>query len=346
MPRNEPVLIKKKRRKEHGGGHDGASTWKIAYADFTTAMMAFFLLLWLLNSTTEEQLMGIANYFAPESASVRNSGAGGILGGKSMLEPGAMVESRSLPGITISRIPLSFQQPPDGESEIGAEKEMGTAEPQHEVQLEDIPDEIADELLARREQKEFAKVRLALRQAIEQSPDLKALSENLIIDMSEEGLRMQIVDKDQRSMFPLGSAEMYDYTAELLTQIAEVISRMPNAISVTGHTDATPYHGDAGYTNWELSTERAHASRRTLIEAGLAESRIQRVVGKADRDPLVADDPFSPSNRRISIVLLRENRVRTQREEVTDPPTSRPGSRTQGPRHRLWLRRPAPERRG
>jgi len=144
-----------------------------------------------------------------------------------------------------------------------------------------------------------------LRQAIQDIPDLRNLAQNLMIDRTPEGLRIQLVDQERATMFPLGSSSPNDNLRRLFGTIAQVVQRMPNRISVTGHTDATPYNR-ANYSNWELSTDRANSSRRGLIEAGVPAARISYVVGKAEQEPLFADNPHDPRNRRISIVLLRQ----------------------------------------
>lgn len=287
---DHPIIIIKRKKKRGDDGHHGGQ-WKVAYADFMTAMMALFLIMWLLNAVTEEQMVGIANYFSPSAASNSQSGAGGLLGGMSMIEPGALQRSMSAAGVTVSQLPLSPDEVPDGE---GLPAERPT-------------EESARELLDNLEQEEFEKAEAALRAAIEASPDLREFSENLLIDMTPEGMRIQIVDADGRSMFPLGSSVMYPHTVRLLEQIVQAIGELPNEIAVIGHTDATPYRRGHGYTNWELSSDRANASRRSLVIAGLARERIVRVTGRADHEPLVEDDPFSPQNRRISVLLLRES---------------------------------------
>ncbi len=144
-------------------------------------------------------------------------------------------------------------------------------------------------------------------------PDLRDLARNLLIDRTPEGMRIQIVDQKGHSMFPLGSAEMYDKTRRLLGLVADAIKRLPNKISIKGHTDAKPYRGHGDYTNWELSSDRANASRRALVTAGLSSDRVAYVVGRAAQDPLVPADPTSPRNRRISIVLLHEQRPSHER---------------------------------
>ncbi|MCH7889454.1 MAG: flagellar motor protein MotB [Proteobacteria bacterium] len=290
MADHPTIIIKRKKRRGAGDDHHGGQ-WKVAYADFMTAMMALFLIMWLLNAVTEEQMVGIANYFSPSAASNSQSGAGGVLGGMSMIKPGALRRSMSAAGVTISQLPLSPDEVPDGEG----------------MPAEQPTQESAQDVLENLEQEEFEKAEAALRAAIEASPDLREFSENLLIDMTPEGMRIQIVDADGRSMFPLGSSVMYTHTVRLLEQIVQAIGELPNEIAVIGHTDATPYQRGLGYTNWELSSDRANASRRSLVTAGLARERIVRVTGRADHEPLVEDDPFSPQNRRISVLLLRES---------------------------------------
>jgi chemotaxis protein MotB len=289
MAKNDtaPIIIKKVKKVSGGGHHGGA--WKVAYADFVTAMMAFFLLLWLLNVTTDEQKRGIADYFSPASLARQTSGSGGVLGGTTLSPEGAMTSQRSQVGLTLvmpsSETESATQGPQDGAAD--------------EEQL--------DELLARREEEQFATAEEALRQAIQTVPELQALSKNLLIDRTPEGMRIQIVDQAGKSMFPIGRAEMYDHTAQLLTLVADAIAQLPQKILIKGHTDATPYVTDNGYSNWELSTDRANSSRRALVRAGLTPERIDSVAGRADQEPLKPDQPFDPQNRRISIILLREN---------------------------------------
>ena len=152
-------------------------------------------------------------------------------------------------------------------------------------------------------------------------PELADLKRNLVIDMTPEGLRIQLVDQDRQSMFPSGTADMHDRTRLLLQKVAQIVTRLPNRISISGHTDATPFRGGAsGYGNWELSTDRANASRRVIVDSGVPAGRIDNVIGKADSDPLIASDPANPANRRISIVLIREKRA----EAPPAPPPEAP----------------------
>lgn len=304
---NRPIIIKKV-KKGGGHGHHGGA-WKVAYADFVTAMMAFFLLLWLLNATTEEQKRGIADYFSPSSVAPSSSGAGGVLGGQSLDMEGQLNSDRSPTGITIS-IPTSTEEKdPD---EAGEETASGTGSDSGEESAEgsdsaELSNEELEQEMAAREAEQFEEAEAALRQAIEGVPELQELAENLLVDQTPEGMRIQIVDRDKTSMFPSGSASMLPRTQQLMGLVADAISRTPNRVAIKGHTDSTAFSSGSGYSNWELSTDRANASRRALIEAGLAAQRIESVAGRADQEPLIPEDPTSPQNRRISIILLREN---------------------------------------
>ncbi|HYE00080.1 MAG TPA: flagellar motor protein MotB [Alphaproteobacteria bacterium] len=315
---NRPIIIKKKKA-GHAGAHGGA--WKVAYADFVTAMMAFFLLLWLLNATTEEQRRGIADYFAPMSVSKSNSGGGGVLAGTQIAREGAATSNMSQ-----LAVPLPLPVPPDEETEgeyegAGDQLQPATKAPETPslAKLDGAslakltPDQIAKlsagdkaKALAAVEERNFQQVEQQLRQAIQTVPELQPLKDSLVVDRTDEGLRIQIVDQEKYSMFPSGSAQMYDQTQRLLGLVAQAVAQMPQKLSVSGHTDAIPFRRSDGYGNWELSSDRANATRRAMMLAGIPESRFERVVGRADRDPLLADAPNSPRNRRISIVLLRE----------------------------------------
>lgn len=276
----QPIIVKK--IKKGGGGHHGGA-WKVAYADFVTAMMAFFLLLWLLNVTTKEQKEGIAEYFDPNpKITVSESGSGGLLGGLTVSPDGAMVETTQ---------PITAPTPTD---QSGSKSDPST-----------IAEEKLREEIAKRENAEFKEVEKQIQEAIQESPELKELSKNIMMDITPEGLRIQIVDQDGNPMFPSGSAEMYDKTRKLMTQVAQVINKMPNELSIRGHTDGVPYGKGASYTNWELSADRANSSRRVLIDAGVPENRINNVLGKSDKDHMF-ENGKDARNRRISIILLRE----------------------------------------
>lgn len=310
---NAPVIIKKIKKGGAAPHHGGA--WKVAYADFVTAMMAFFLLLWLLNVTTDVQKRGIADYFDPSIASKSISGAGGVLGGISMGPVGAQSTPSSRPNLAPAV--ESMRQPSDGEegSKSGAPAKTTREDDNSgdqagnaptEKPVEQITEAELQQRLADKENKQFAAAEFALRQAIQDVPELKNLADNLLIDRTPEGLRIQIVDQDKRSMFALGSAQMDDSAQKLMALIAQVVQKLPNKVSITGHTDATPYAFGRNYGNWELSADRANASRRELLNDGVPIDRIDKVVGMADRDLLDPNDPRSPRNRRISIVLMHQ----------------------------------------
>ena len=298
MASNVEIIIKRPKKGGHEAHHGGA--WKVAYADFVTAMMAFFLLLWLLNATTEEQKRGISDYFSPASVSHSQSGAGGLLGGRAISVPGAQVSGTATPSVDI---PLT---PSEGESEFDAQGN-DTGSKAEVASNKKTPEQEAAEAQAKRENEQFDQAEHELREAIQKAPELKGLDENLLIDKTPEGLRIQIVDQEGKPMFAIGSAQPFDRTKSLLTQISKVIQTLPNRISLTGHTDAIPYKGAAqAYGNWELSSDRAQASRRSLVEGGLSADRVAMVVGRAAEEPLVPEDPNSARNRRISIVILRQ----------------------------------------
>ena len=307
-----PILIKKV-KKGHGHGHHGGA-WKVAYADFVTAMMAFFLLLWLLSTSSEEQLTGLADYFSPTALSdSSHSGAGGVLGGRSLSEEGAAISELSPMGVTVSL----------------ASPEEETDEPEEEVEAED--GEVSDEQLTKeieeRERERFDKAEAELRQAIEATPGLEQLNGNLLIDETDEGLRIQIVDKKGAAMFKSGSAEPAPQTLKLLELVAAAIRRLPNQIVISGHTDATPFKGRDDYSNWELSTDRANASRRVLINNELPAERIEEVSGKAATELLLPEDPASPQNRRVAIIVLNHRsggNLEAKAQAAADAETEQP----------------------
>ncbi len=291
----QPIIIKK--IKKGGHGHHGGA-WKVAYADFVTAMMAFFLLLWLLNATTDEQKRGIADYFTPSSVSDSKSGAGALLGGQSMSTPGALQNTAAMPSVAVKLTATSGASDAEDDLDTGA----SGAETEGEATEEEIKQALED-----REEERFRMAEEELNEAIRENPELQSVAENLVVDRTAEGLRIQIVDQEGKPMFPSGSAQMLDRTRNLMTKVAQVIQSLPNKISISGHTDAVKFRGrKAGYGNWELSAGRALSSRRALVEGGIPTARIANVVGKAATDPFVPEEPASARNRRISIVLLRE----------------------------------------
>ena len=295
MAGNQPVVIKKVKKVSGGGHHGGA--WKVAYADFVTAMMAFFLLMWLINTTSPEQKRGIADYFAPAAVSSSTSGTGGVLGGTAISTEG----SRSQGSKSIIE-QLSPETPRTISRDRQEIREKNT--PIARVSL-DVSESALAEAMSIRERADFERAEQSLRQAIETMPELAELSKQLIIDQTPEGLRIQLVDQEGRSMFEPGSARPNARAIRLLDAISPIIDRLPNRLSISGHTDRAPVE-DGDYSNWELSSDRANSARRILAENGVLPDRFARVSGKAGSEPLYPDDPDLPGNRRISIVLLRE----------------------------------------
>jgi chemotaxis protein MotB len=271
-----PIVVK--RIKKGGHGHHGGA-WKIAYADFVTAMMAFFLLMWLLGSTTKGDLNGISEYFKTPLKVAMQGGSGS--------------------GDSSSVIP-------------GGGKDLTRKEGQ--VKLADDPTvskktfnlTAAKAELERQETERLQKLKEKIEAKIESNPLLSKYKKQLLLDFTSEGLRIQIVDEQNRPMFALASAQLQPYTKEILQEIGVVLNDVPNKIGLSGHTDSTPYFTDAGYSNWELSADRANASRRALIAGGMADTKILRVVGLASAVHLDRLDPFNPINRRISIVVMNK----------------------------------------
>ncbi|MBI1250170.1 MAG: OmpA family protein [Alphaproteobacteria bacterium] len=284
---NAPIIIKKIKKGGHGGHHGGA--WKVAYADFVTAMMAFFLLMWLINTTSPDQRRGIAEFFAPASVSRVSSGSGGLLAGTSFAESGVR-HGFSAPMTPAANSDVRSQNPDD----------TGAAESTESVPSSDA----LDRARTLRENAEFARAEVAIRQAMADMPDVAELSRQVLIEQRPEGLRIQIVDQEGRSMFSPGAAEPNERARRLLTAVSNAVGQLPNRLTISGHTDGSP--PGPGSTNWDLSTQRANAARRILQANGIPTDRIYEISGRADAEPLFPDDPTLPGNRRIAITLLRE----------------------------------------
>lgn len=286
---DRPILIKKVKKVSGHGHHGGA--WKVAYADFVTAMMAFFLLMWLINTTDPEQKRGIAEYFAPANVSASTSGSGGILGGTSL---GDFEGAKGAGSNAV--IEQLAPEAPDAPQEAGQNSNLASAS-EAALRAE----------IARREAADFASAAESLRQAMQSMPELAELSKQLIIDQTPEGLRIQLVDQEGRSMFENGSSRPNPRAQLLLRAVAKVINQLPNRISITGHTNAVAGSSRASSPgDWPLSSARADASRLVLQGSGVNTDRVYSVAGKAGSDPLYPDDPSLAGNRRIAIVLLRE----------------------------------------
>jgi len=288
MADNQRPIIKKVKKVSGGAHHGGA--WKVAYADFTTAMMAFFMLLWLLNVSDKETLEGLADYFSQTAATTSSeSGAGKPLAGSALSAEGAL---------TSGSVALQIPAPPPtaavDEQQVGRDSEDANA-----VQRESFDSTINND-------KALEELTQQLRITLQESPDLRQNLDQLLVEQTPEGVRVQLIDKDQRPLFRPGSAQLYEFAQKLLTRVGEVIGRLPNQIEITGHTDAGPTGQGTGYTNWELSSDRANAARRVLSDAGVSQDRFAASIGKADTDPIYGDEPFRPENRRIAILVVRQ----------------------------------------
>ncbi|MFH5926123.1 flagellar motor protein MotB [Roseomonas xinghualingensis] len=315
------------RREEGGeGGHHGGA-WKVAYADFVTAMMAFFLLMWLLNATTEDQRRGLADYFNPTNIMGRGTtGSGQPFGGRTPNEVGELSSNASTvrletgPRPLILDIeeddsdtpatPLERREGPKGDDETATPARLMASRTEHpsEAQNADLARASAEALreeLRQRERAALDGLAEQIRAAVREDPTLADLSNQLQVEQVPEGLRIQLLDAERQPMFALGGSTPGDKAQALLAKVAAVINRVPNDVAISGHTDATPFRPGAR-SNWDLSAERANATRRLLAEGGVVESRIRSVAGLAAREPLLPGDPQNPANRRVSILLLRE----------------------------------------
>ncbi len=271
-----PIIVK--RIKKVAGGHHGGA-WKIAYADFVTAMMAFFLLMWLLGSTAKGDLEGIAEYFK-NPLKVSMQGGSGSGDSSSVIKGG---------GQDITR-------------QVGQVKKGETEAEKKSYNLKAAKAEL-EKLEAQR----LSILKQKLEAAIDTNPTLKQFKRQLLLDITAEGLRIQIVDEQNRPMFNLASADLQSYTKIILREIDGVLNDVPNRVSLSGHTDATVYaNGGRGYGNWELSADRANASRRELISGGMDEAKMLRVVGLGSSVPFGDAAPTDPINRRISIIVMNK----------------------------------------
>jgi chemotaxis protein MotB len=282
------------------GGHHGGA-WKVAYADFVTAMMAFFLLMWLLNATTEAQRRGLADYFSP-TASVTNghSGVGLPLGGRSPFEDGDAVSDRGTVAVMNANAPPVDLE--DDGSDTVATKVIHADSGKGATN--GPADRRAAEIARRTEQAAFAKAANQMQKAIDTDPELAPIARQLSIDLTPEGLRVQIRDAEGLPMFESGSSEPNARAKAVLQRLIPMLQTLHEPVALAGYTDATPYSG-TGRSNWDLSAERANATRRILTESGLPDSRIRDVTGHGDRDLLTPDTPEAPANRRIAILLVR-----------------------------------------
>lgn len=266
MEDRQPIIVR--RVKKMVGGHHGGA-WKVAYADFVTAMMAFFLVLWLIATSTPKQRAAIEAYF--------HNPAGFVTGGS--------------------------DHPIDLKGSASVVQQTAADQAQNQIT---IPEKTVTQLADTIEQRKMQDLLQDLKNKVESDKTLQQFKDQLLIDITDEGLRIQIVDRSKRPMFDSGSDELKYYSEDLLFSLAKLLGKLPNKISITGHTDSSPYVGRPGYTNWELSADRANAARRALVAGGVAADQIARVEGLGDSVPFDKSDPTAPVNRRISIIVLNK----------------------------------------
>ena len=273
MPR--PIIVKKVIQEAHGGHHGGA--WKVAYADFVTAMMAFFLLMWLLGATNEAQRKALADYFAPTIVQSKQDTAGsnGLFGGDSL--------------VSVDKYPHGAAQTGTRSMTIPRDADGGPREASGRERASD--------------KQQFRKLAQTLMDQLQSKGDLKRLAPNLRFTETLEGLRIDVVDDANFSMFVIGTSQLTPDGARLFREIAKPVAAVSNQVMVRGHTDAAPWSAKSGTNNWRLSVDRAEVTRHYLEFRGIASERFSRIEGVADREPYVPSDRFDPRNRRISITL-------------------------------------------
>ncbi|OAM74318.1 flagellar motor protein MotB [Devosia elaeis] len=291
---DQPIIIKKVKKNKHVH-HGGA--WKIAYADFVTAMMAFFLLMWLISMTTPEQKEGLADYFAPTSASNSTSGSGGVLGGTAMDNSGSKMSGSSADVINDS--PASPQSADRGtiENNIGGmARDNGselTASSDSEVNLQSQQDQA------------FHSAAASIKQAWQSLPELTPFMDNLLVEQTEDGLDIQIIDQQGRPMFPEGSKYPLEATRVAIAAIGPILQQLNAQVTISGHTAAGGRYDNPRYGPWELSADRANVVRSVLGEFGLGNDRVKSVMGRATDEPYFPNDPYMAANERVRITVLQ-----------------------------------------
>ena len=308
----QPKIIVKKVYIEGGGGHHGGA-WKVAYADFVTAMMAFFLLLWIVGATTEKQRKGIADYFAPTLLQMKEGSAGsnGLLGGESLLDKDNYPHRAAQTGTAALTIPAGATGGINvGTGPKGSLKDKATAA----------------EIL-KQDERNFQEMKQRIEQAMAANAALAKLAPHVKFVQTREGLRIDLVDDADYSMFALGTTQLVPAAGSLIAMIGKSIGGLENPLMIRGHTDSLGYGNPAAMNNWMLSTGRAEATRRQLAASGLPEARFYRIEGVADREPMVEGNPADPRNRRVSITLLyRTESVRDGPGGAAVGPAPAPGA--------------------
>lgn len=290
MTEGQPIIIK--RIKKGGHGHHGGA-WKVAYADFVTAMMAFFLLLWLLNTTTPEQKMGLAEYFTP-TIGIKDSQGIGFKGGVKQSEAGKSKNDLTQVGLVAGSVKQG-----DAPDAPNAQKGESAPDAENAAVAKQKEEDVVEDA------EQFQSASQEIKQALQEDKDLKDYQNNVVIQDTPEGLKIDVIDDPQRPMFVPGAAVMTDQGKKVLDSMANMITKTPNNITINGHTDASKSVANPQYTIWELSTDRANSARRFLATTQLEPERVVKVSGMADRELLTPQEPNNPRNRRITIVLMR-----------------------------------------
>ena len=320
-----PVIIIKKIEDGHGGAHGGA--WKIALADMMTAMMAFFLLMWLLGASNADQRKSIADYFKPTSHSLvpvgQLAGSNGVLGGRSIIDPDAFPYAARQTGL-LERLTPKSEGGPNPDTDPGPENENEAKDPSTGGKGEGAgsgeggkgqggadPEKMSKaerKAAAEQEDKEnFEKLEKELKEKLSENKKFETLKDKVAISRDKDGLRIEIIDNADFAMFPSGAAGMQGKAAALIGEVAGSLAGMPNQVAIRGHTDAVPFQNPDGKNNWSLSAERAEATRQVLQKKGIKEDRFKRIEGVADTDPFNPKDKFDPRNRRMSITVLNQD---------------------------------------
>jgi chemotaxis protein MotB len=322
-----PIIIVKRKKRGSEGHHGGA--WKVAYADFVTAMMAFFLVMWLVTAVSKEQRAAIFEYFKNPSMETGKS----VKAAPGQIGPGGASTSPINLGGGLDALRSRVSKVAD----IGATAALIRHEEKETPQTKQQMEAQAREQVAEAEHKKLETLMEELKEAVSKSQALQPFKDQLLLDITPEGIRIQIVDAQNRPMFDVGSARLRDYTQSILHELAPYLSSVPNRISITGHTDTRPYPGQGGYSNWELSADRANAARRALVGSGLPDEKIARVVGLASSVLFDRDNPQSPINRRISIVIMTKqaevDALKTDVANATPPPAPAPATVAFAPSH-------------
>ncbi len=294
------IVIKKVIDDGHGGAHGGA--WKIALADMMTAMMAFFLLMWLLGSTSENQRKSIADYFKPTSHSNvtmgQLAGSNGILGGRSIIDPD---------GFPFSAKQTSTMERVTPKSEGGPTENDPSPNSDTRANPDQVSEEAKKKIVEEADQAAFDKLEKELKEKLEQNPKLENIKDQVKFVREKDGLRIEVIDKADFAMFGLGTNKLQPRAQALLDEVAKSLETMPNKLALRGHTDSVAFANTDGRNNWSLSAERAETTRQVMEKRGVATSRFARIEGVADTAPYNTNDPKDPRNRRISITVLHRD---------------------------------------